>query len=351
LKNYLLILFILLIELLSFACSKPADRLSSSRVINLRYADQNSSTGWEAVHAAQPWLDRISKGTGGKVQIQAYYSESLTKGVNAWAATAHGLTDIAWMFHGYWADRTSLANVISLPLLPFTSAKQASGILWQLFERYPTLRKQFKENHVLVTWASTPYFLVTTKKQVKTLEDIKGLKIRVPAGPPEEIMKSLGAIPVSIGMPDTYLYLQKGVIDGMATAWESLLSFHQYELVRYYTYIPLFTVYFTQAINNDIWDKLPPEVQLQIDDSSGLRGSLFWGENMFDSAVAASGELRKSLGPAMVEYTMPEEELGRCNAAVRPIWNEWVKKMTAAGYPESWNILNTTLELIDTYKP
>jgi len=319
--------------------------------IVLKYADQNSFKGWEGQQAAQPWLNQIQTATGNQVQINTYYDESLTKGANAWDATRQDLTDMAWMFHGYWADQTPLANVLSLPLLPFTSAKQASGIFWQLYQEYPTLRSEFAENHILLTWTSMPYFLVTAQKQVKTLEDIRGLRFRVPDGPPVEIMKTLGAVPVTVGMPDTYLYLQKGVIDGMATSWESLLSFHQYELVQYYTYIPLFTVYFTQAMNNQTWENLSPEIQEQINSVCGLKGSLFWGENMFDKAVSGRTVLQKQSGLKMIEYTIPDEELARWQTATQPIRDAWVKKMVEAGHPEAKAILNTTLELIRTYQP
>jgi TRAP-type transport system periplasmic protein len=261
------------------------------------------------------------------------------------------LTDIAWMFHGYWANKTSLANVISLPLLPFTDAKQASGILWQLYQKYPSLREQFKENHVLLTWASTPYFLVTSQKQVKTLDDIKGLKVRIPTGPPAEIMQALGAIPVTAGMPDIYQYLQMGIIDGMATSWESLLSFKHYELVKYYTYIPMFSVYFSQAMSQDSWNKLPQGIQNQINSVSGLEGSLFWGENMFDSAAVAGRDLVQARSIDMVEYTIPADELARWDEIARPIWEDWIKKQNEAGYPEAREILNTTLELIRSYHP
>jgi TRAP-type transport system periplasmic protein len=239
-----------------------------------------------------------------------------------------------------------------LPMMPFTSAKQASGIFWQLYEKYPTLRDEFKDNHVLLTFASQPYFLITNKKQVKTMEDIKGLQIRVVAGPPIDMMKLVGAVPVTKGMPDTYLALQKGEIDGMAANWEAMLSFRQYEVVKYYTYMPMFTVYFTQAVNNAKWDSLPQKVKDQFNSVSGLKGSLFWGENQFDTATAEGQSLVKKQGLEMVEYTMPEDELARWRAVVgQPLWDTWVKKMTDEGRPEAKEILQTTLDLIKSYKP
>jgi TRAP-type transport system periplasmic protein len=324
---------------------------ASGSIIKLKYADQNSADGWEATQAAQPWLDQIQIATNQRIKIERFYSESLVKGANSWAATKLDIADLAWMFHGYWADQTPLTNVISLPLLPFKNARQASGIIWLLYEKYPSIRSEFKDNHVLLMWASTPYFLVTAQKQVKTLNDIQGLKIRVPAGPPVEIMKSLGAVPITIGMPDTYLYLHNGILDGMTTAWESLLSFKQYELVRYYTYIPIFSVFFSQAINNQVWNNLPLDLQQQISSVCGLEGSQFWGENMFDSAATAGHDLLRDRGLEMAEYTLPQDELKKWNEAAEPIWETWVNKMTSEGHPEARDILNNTLELIETYQP
>jgi TRAP-type transport system periplasmic protein len=324
---------------------------SSGGVIELKYADQNSAEGWEATHAVKPWLNQIEGATNQRIKIETFYSESLVKGANSWAAAKLDIADMAWMFHGYWADQSPLTNVVSLPLLPFKSARQASGILWLLYEKYPSIRAEFRDNHVLLLWASTPYFLVTAQKQVRTLNDIQGLKIRVPAGPPVEAMSALGAIPVTIGMPDTYLYLQKGIMDGMTTAWESILSFKQYELVKYYTYIPIFTVFFSQAINNEIWNNLPTEIQQQITGVCGLKGSLFWGENMFDTAAVTGHDLLRTRGLEMVEYTISQDELARWNQAAEPIRQAWVNKMTSNGHPEAREILDSTLDLINTYNP
>jgi TRAP-type C4-dicarboxylate transport system substrate-binding protein len=335
----------------SSTTSAPA-QTSAAPAIKLKYGDQNPDTGWEGTQAAKPWLDQITAATKGRVQFETYYAQTLFKGTDAWTSVKNGVGDMAWMFHGYWANQTTLSDVISLPLMPFKSAKQASGIFWQLYEKYPSIREQYKDNHVLTTWTSQPYFLITNKKQVKTMDDIKGLNIRVVAGPPIDMMKKLGANPVTKGMPDTYLALQKGEIDGMAVPWEALLSFRQYEVVKYYTYMPIFTVYFTQAMNNAKWDSLPQDVKDQINTVSGLKGSLFWGANMFDSAVVAGRDEVKKKGFEMNEYTLSDAELAKWSeVAGKPLWDEWVKKMADAGRPEAQEILNTTLDLIKTYNP
>ncbi len=348
-------LFVVLLVLACFAlpgCSSSVSPSPAGYNVKLRYADQNSATGWEGTYAAQPWLKQITEATHNAVTFETYFSQSLFKGPDAWTSTKYGVTDVAWMVHGYWAYQTPLADVIALPLLPFKSAKQASGIIWQLYEKFPSLRGQFKDNHVLLTYASEPYLLITNKKQVKTLEDIRGMQIRVTAGPPVSMIRLLGATPVIRAMPDTYLALQKGEIDGMAAPWEAILSFRLYEVVKYYTYLPMFSVYLSQAMNNERWNSLPQDIKEQINNVCGLNGSLFWGERHFDYSAAEGRETVKKQGFKMVEYTVPEEEIDRWKAmAGKPIWDAWVGKMTEKGFPESREILDTTLELIETYSP
>ncbi len=328
--------------------SAPA---TSAATIKLKFGDQTPDIGWEGTHASGPWLAQMTKATNNRVQFETYYNQSLFKGADSWTAVKNHVADLAWMFHGFWANMTPLADVLSLPMMPIKSAKQGSGIFWQLYQKYPTLADEFKDLHVLSTFTSQPYFLITSKKQVKVLEDWKGLKIRTTAGPPVEMMKALGAVPVSMGMPDTYLSLQKGDIDGMLVPWEAMLSYKQYEQVQYYTYAPIVSVYFTMAMNNDSWNALPKDVQDQINSVNGLKGSLFLGENQFDTAAAEGRAQVKASGAKMTEYTVPDDEFARWSALSQPIWEAWVKSMTDAGHPEARDILNTTLSLCKTYNP
>ncbi len=328
-------------------CGTPAE----PEVITLKYADQNSATGWEGENAMQPWIQAMEEATNGRVEFVIYDSQTLCKGVDAWEALKSGIADVAWCFHGYWAGLTPLADVMSLPALGFDSAEQASGIMWQLYEEYPSIQEQFADNHVLLTWTSNPYFLITTDKQVKTLGDLNGLKLRLTGGPPTELGKELGISPVTVGMPDTYTDLQKDVFDGMMIPWEAIYSFRQYEVVKYYTYFPSYVVYFTQSVNLDTWNGLPSEVQQQIESVCGLEGSKFWGKNMFDIAEGAARAKIQEGGYPMIETTLGGSDAARLLDLSEPLWEDWVKQMEDAGHSEARDILNMTQQLIETYHP
>jgi TRAP-type C4-dicarboxylate transport system substrate-binding protein len=209
------------------------------------------------------------------------------------------------------------------------------------------IQAEYKDVHVLQLWTSIPYFLITTKKQVKTMEDIKGLKIRVTGGPPTEQMKALGAVPTPMPMPDTYLAMDKGVIDGMGAPWEAIHGFRLYEVAKYYTMVPLSAVYFSMSMNKQKWESLPKDIQQAITSVSGLEAAKFWGRNFFDTAEQGVMERVKAGNHQMVKYVPPPAELERWQkTAGEPLWKDWVKRMEAKGRPDAQKVLDETLRLL-----
>jgi TRAP-type C4-dicarboxylate transport system substrate-binding protein len=329
------------IGLMAVASPAPAQQ------IKLTLADQNSPTAWGPSNALQPWVKQVEEATLGRVKIEVYPSQTLVRGPDMWRAVRSGIADIGWCFHGYWADMTPLADVIALPFLPVPSAEKASEVLWTLYEKYPAIKREFADVEPLLLYTTSPYFLLTTRKQVKTLEDLKGMKIRVPGGPPTEMAKALGAVPTPIPMPDMYQALDKGVVDGMGVPWEAVQGFRLYEVAKYYTMVPLFTTYFSLCANKQKWASLPADVRTQIMSVSGLKGARFWGRNFFDTAEQDALAKIRAGQHEMNRFDLPPAELARWQKiAGEPLWEEWVKKMEAKGHRDAREILNTTLDLL-----
>jgi TRAP-type C4-dicarboxylate transport system substrate-binding protein len=320
---------------------------SVAQVIKLTLADQNPSTGWGPMNALVPWVKKVEDATKGRVKIEIYPNQTLVKGPDIWNAVKTGVADMGWCFHGYWPDMTPLFDMITLPSLPYKNGEEGSEIVWKLYEKFPAMQREFKDVQVLMLWASHPRFLITTKKQVKTLEDIKGLKLRVPGGPATEQMKALGGIPVLLPMPDTYLSMDKGVIDGMDVSWEATYSFRLYEIVKYYTFVPLSSTNFSMTMNKQKWDSLPKDIQAAITSVGGLEGSKFFGRNWYDTVQNAVLEQIKKGNHTMNSYTIPPAEAERWRkVGSEGVWKDWVKKMEGKGHPEAQQILNAALEMI-----
>src|SRR5215468_9653376 len=164
------------VVMLAVASPAPAQE------IKLTLADQNSPTGWGPAHALYPWVKQVEEATKGRVKLEVFPSQTLIKGIDMWKGIRTGIADIGWCVHGYWPEQTPLSDVMSLPFLPLTSAEKGSEVLWKLYEKFLSIQKEYGEIQPIVLHTTSPNFLLSNKKQVKTLEDFKGLKVRVLGG-------------------------------------------------------------------------------------------------------------------------------------------------------------------------
>jgi TRAP-type C4-dicarboxylate transport system substrate-binding protein len=321
--------------------------LAADKVITLTLTDQNPETGWGSVNATLPWIKKVEEATNGRVKIQPYFSQTLAKGKDSWNAAKTGIADMAWCAQGYWPGMTEMAAVITLAGLPIHSAEKGSEVLWKLYEKFPEVRAGYKDIHVLNLFTTSPYYLISSKKQIKTVADLKGMKIRTFGSQQAKLMKALGAIPTSIPMPETYIALQKGVVDGMASPWDPLYSFRLYEVAPKLTYAPVNVVYFSIVMNKKKWNSLPKDIQDAITSVSGLEGSKSFGKGMFDSGKEAVMANAKKAGSPIVEYTFPPAEQKKWSeVGGKPLWEQWVKEKEAEGYSKAREILNATLEML-----
>jgi TRAP-type C4-dicarboxylate transport system substrate-binding protein len=209
------------------------------------------------------------------------------------------------------------------------------------------MSKQFAENTVLLLHTSDPFLIITTKKQIRTLEDVKGMKLRVVGGAMVDAMKAYGGTPMFIPMPDNYIAMQKGTVDGVCGTWEAIQAFRLHEVGKYVTVnIPLGASYFAVVINNRRWAGLSKDTQDAIMSVSGLKGSKFFGKNFFDSAREAVPKVAKKGGYDLEVYSLPDEERERwIKVGGKPLWESWVKRLEGKGYKEARNILNAAFEL------
>ena len=328
----------------SSVCLAPA---WAQQVYTFTLAHQNPPTSPMHMDGMMPWVKKVEEVTKGRVKIKVYPSQTLAKAPDTWKAVKSGVADIAWCHHGLWTGMTPLAEVITLPMMPIESAEHGSEVLWKLYEKFPSIQKEFDDVKPLLLFTTESYNIITVKKPVKTLEDMKGLKIRIPGGPPADLIKALGALPILLAMPDVYIALDNGVVDGAGVTQEGIESFRFYEKVKNYTRAPTTVGQLSLAMNKARWNSLPKDLQDAIMSVSGLEGSKAHARATFDLSGARVVELIKKGNYEANTYTLPPDEVARwTKVAGEPVWQDWVKRMEAAGHPEAKEILATTLQLL-----
>lgn len=154
--------------------------------------------------------------------------------------------------------------------------------------------------------------IYTTQKQVSTLDDLKGLKIRVQQSQHmAELLESLGAIPVPVTYEDTYTMLKDGEIDGAENNYNSYISSHHNEVAKYYLEDNHVMLPELLIINKDVYNSLTPNEQVIISESA-QQASIFQ-RNAYELSENQQKDYAISNGTIITKLS--EEELSKFQEA------------------------------------
>lgn len=321
---------VLIVGLVVAGCAAPAPAPGPPEVIEMSWATGLPPFHGGVKYVATPWTEMIAERTDGRVKVTVYPGAALCKDDEVYPSVVSGLVDIGPGVLAHYPGRFPLSSVIELPLLGFTSASDATKALWELYEKFPEIRAEYSEVHMLWLKAKPLFQIQTVKKPVRTLEDLKGLKLRSIGGVAGETLTRLGGVPVVMPAPDSYLAMEKGVIDGSVFPWEAMESFKLYELENYHTVVNLYTGGDFVVMNLDLWNSLPPDIQKVFDELTGAWGADFESK-VWDEQDALGKESCIEAGNEV--YILPPEELDKWREIVQPMWAKWVADMEAKGLP------------------
>lgn len=292
------------------------------------------------------WADKVEVASEGRIKIERYASMQLGgRPPELMDQAIDGVADIVWTVVGYTPGRYPSTEVFELPFM-MTNARAASRAYWEMFEKHMK-DTEFKDVHILGTWVHGPG-LIHANKEIRTPEDMQGMKIRGGSRLANELLDKVGATPVGMPVPAVPEGLSKGVIDGTTIPWEVTASLKVPELVSNHTEFTgnaLYVLTFVLAMNKDRYEGLPADLQKVMDDNSGLEFSVFAGGTQEDSDAPAR-KLAMDRGNNIVTLNAAETEAWR-NAAA-PIYAEWVADMDAKGI-DGQALIDEARMLIDKY--
>lgn len=311
----------------------PLPSPSPTKVWELRWAAGGAAPISPFAQQKDAWAKTVGEVTKGRVKIITFHSNTLCPTEAIWSSVVTGVAGMGQAITGNFPGQFPLTDVITLPFTGGTGELNGR-VVWRLYEEFPALQAEYKDVHLMGLFATEAYPLATTKKPVRTLEDLKGLKIRAPGGPPTDMTKALGAVSVPMPMPDVYLALQKGVLDGMWYSHESVLGFKMYEVTKYTTAVPSFAIVFWEVMNKDTWNSFPADIQEQLNSVSGEQIAIHYGSKAFDAMKTSLYSMLKEKDIKWPDeaITLSPEELQRwVEAGGQPVWNAWVEKNKGKG--------------------
>jgi TRAP-type transport system periplasmic protein len=319
---------IVLVLALSFLVFAPFSLVRGGEVIKLKAANylpvthkMSLLTGW--------FCDEVKKRTNGRVEITYYPGGTLLSPVKMFDGVVTGIADMGVSHIQYTRGRFPVTEVFDLPL-GFPSGWVATQVSSDFFNTYKP--REWNDVHVLYVNTSGPLILQTVSKPVKTLEDLKGLKIRA-TGRITDVIKALGAVPIPLEMPDVYESLRRAVIEGIMVDLSTLKYWKFAEVVKCVTSTwrlgTGITFYF--VINKDKWGGLPPDIQKIITEvafeTKDKQGGL-WNEMDIEGT-----DVFKSQGGQIIPLS--DAEATKWIKAVEPVIGDYKKSMVAKGNKET----------------
>jgi TRAP-type C4-dicarboxylate transport system substrate-binding protein len=273
------------------------------------------------------YAEEVGKRTGGKVKIDCYPAEALCKAPATYEAIRTGVQQMGLFLPSYTPGIFPLSAGLDLHGWDMKDTLMASRIYSSIIDKC-SLHDEYKGVKLLFVYSSPPTRIETSKKPVRSLKDLAGLQIRCPGGK-VSAMKALGAVPVSMPLPECLLALEKGIVDGTLLSYQSVRTWNLAGVIRYVTASPGAGTAMLVGMNRGVWDSLPADVkgvfeELAVYGQEGIAKS-------WDHEDKITLEWFPSAGIELI--SLSPEEKARWIERLMPVHQAWIKDMEAKGYP------------------
>jgi TRAP-type transport system periplasmic protein len=275
------------------------------------------------------YCEDVNKQLPGKVELTQYVGGTLLTAPKMAAGVASGIADIGLSHCAYTRGRFPVMEIVELPL-GFPSSYIATHVANEFYNKFKP--KEWDTYQVLFFTTSPVNVVQTMDKPVKTLEDIKGLKLRA-TGRIADITKALGGVPMPVEIVDLYESLKRGVCEGAYLTMETYKGFKTGELLKYTTEAwKLGSVFaFYVVMNKEKWNNLPKNAQkVLLEVSKKYIEDYAVGFNKID---IEGRDFFIKQGGKMV--TISDKESDRWIKAVQPVIADYKNDLISKGYSES----------------
>ncbi|MEZ2722171.1 TRAP transporter substrate-binding protein [Paenalcaligenes hominis] len=277
-----------------------------------------------------PWCEKIEQESKGELKCQIYPAMQLGgTPPQLFNQARDGVADIVWTLPGYTAGRFPVTEIFELPFMT-TTHSPSSMAMWDFVSE--NAMDEYKGVKLIGAWVNGANQLHMRDKPIRTLEDLKGLKVRAPSRLGNRLLATLGATPVGMPVPQMAESLSKGVIDGALVPWEVLPATKAHELTKYHTDTEpgraMTTATMVYVMNEKRYNSLPDHLKKVIDDNSG-RDVSGWIASQYQAADAAGREAAESRGNEVI--ILSADETAKWEAASESVVAEWVKDITSKG--------------------
>jgi len=274
-----------------------------------------SAPNFATSRGAKQLTEEIDKATNGEFKVRLHLSGTLQ--INASNITqAVGENVVQLGDDLFNSGNIPVAGIPRLPMLiqSYEDFAKADVVL------KPYIEKAFgQKGSTVLSSYSYPMQVIWGRKKLESLDDIKGMKLRVAQPEQGEFVRRFGGTSITMSAPEVPSALDRGVVEGIFTAgvgavlWKDLLKY------GYLLVVNVNNSYF--IANTDAYRKLSPSLQGALrkvaeDTARWNQDTMKKEETESQGTLAAAGYTLTNAKPA---------EIARAVDAVKPYWDEWAK--------------------------
>lgn len=282
-----------------------------------------------------PWAEAVTKATDGRVKIEHYADGTLAKDDQQYDALVSGTSDLAMIEPEYATGVFPVFEVGSLPRL-FPNPAVASAAMWDLAQEYCQDELDEVQLLAVATISGSQY---VGNKEVKLPADLKGVKMRSGGKVENWALTALGAEPIDIMLGDLPTSMERGLADGALLSWSLIMSSGAKDYTKYRAHLDLMYRPWMIAINKDVWESMPVNIQEAIMSVSGKDASIIYSitnEEVTQGARKGLEGSDKGKGnPAIYEPTA--DELAQWTTAVQPTYKLWIDELAGGKSSQAAN--------------
>jgi tripartite ATP-independent transporter DctP family solute receptor len=287
--------------------------------VMLRYAG-DLPVGNHLTRGQEFFAEQVKEISKGGVEIQVFSAGTLFTDKDFTKAVPSGAVDMAQTLISRWSGIVPAANFTELPLF-FDGWPHA----WRVYDSEvgEVISKGMEKAGVKVLfWMQDGKAALASKHPVKTLQDFKGKRVRVPSELGAYTIKALGGAPVFMGGGEVYLALQRGTVDAAISSMTSFVDRKYFEVTKYITEPNFMFGLYACVINLNKWNSLSADVQ-KILKAAGNK-TQEWGRQEVEQSDSRAMQELKSKG--MEVYDLPKAEKEAWRDALKPVYDLVLQK-------------------------
>jgi TRAP-type transport system periplasmic protein len=336
---------VVLAAVLFVAFAMPAGVMAQQAVIELTFGSPYN-VDHPFSKTDQKWFAKIEKETNGRVKIKPFWGGAIIGGGGgAIDEIAKGVADCGHISPGQAKTGFDIAKA-SFVFFTGATVKNGRKIFIETMKKFPEIDNEYLSKGLMpLAYSSGTDYHLLSKKPVRRLSDFKGLRVKT-LGEIVDVLKEVGMEGMASPMAETYMNIQKGVLDAAFTTTDTLRTFRFVEVAKFMTMMDLYRPHMANRVFNlNKFKSLPPDIQKII------ANSVEWYGNEADNDVIKSDIEGKEFGAKNgVEYiNLPKEDMDKFYSLVAKDAVKEAQKLDGKGIPAT-KIYTEIQNLIKTVK-